>query len=212
MYDKIKEMTSKYFIGQPLFKHHPLLPEGMYYRYQNREHLVMLVSPSVSSPSVNNRLLSCPAEFAFSFQDGILFFLARFGHYHWRRAPYDWHRVPLSQRYLPTEVERSDGSTELHILLVDDIIGCVQGIRTVVFPPDFTFLLHQAIKKQAELPDIGRNHYRESLLRLQEKYPRAKDLLATALARTTDDPLNPTFWKNSHFESERSVETQLANH
>ncbi len=181
-------MISKYLLGQLLFNDHPMLPEGLYYRYQDREHLLMFITKHATSISFRHTLLSGPAELAFTMQEGILFFLARFGHYQWRKAPYYWHAVPREERSLPSEIEKSDGSSELQILVIDHLIGAIQGVRTVILPPDFVVPLHQAIEQQAFLPNMGGKAYRERQEQVKEKYPHAKDLLAVSVARMIDLP------------------------
>lgn len=200
-------MRPKYLIGQPLFRNHNILPDGMYYRYQDHEHLVMVISRDASSISFQTTLLSKPAEFAFAMQEGILFFLARFGRYHWKKAPYYWYGVPEAERSLPREIEKPDGSAELQILVIDHLFGGVQGIRKVLLPAEFTTSLHGAIEQQASGPNLGAKGYRGALARVQEKYPRPKDLVAVAQARMTDIPTPRLPWETI-YEDEVEMESQ----
>ena len=197
----------RYRIGQPLFTGSVVLPAGLYYRYQNHEHLMMRVLQDAISMATRAHLLWDPLHLAFTLQNGILFFLCRFFQEPWQMFPYVWHFVPEAERSLPKEIEKPDGSSELQLLLIDQQLGCVQGIRTVALPAYFTIPLHAAIEQQAHLPFLGIDAYKAALAYVQEQYPNLEDLVALSPVSFVDHPPSPE-WRKPADEPPILIEPQ----
>lgn len=173
-----------YLVGQPHSPGHTNWPEGSEYSYRRGAHHLRLFFRN-PSPHEIEAVQEGKAQFAFTVHRSAILLLFRFGDEDiWGDAPYSWHLVPAAERTLPHPPHSPEERALVHVLLVDAHSGIIRAQRYLTFSPDFTALLHDAITKQAVSPWPGRLTHDHDVDDVFHRYPRSKDLLRVAVART----------------------------
>ena len=105
---------------------------------------------------------SGPVEFGFFADPMGLFLITRFGSQLSFDCSYNWHRVAMEERTLPSPTEETSPALRAPctIILVDAADGIVLALRSVTFSPEFTRALHRAIADQIIAPYNGAAHRR----------------------------------------------------
>lgn len=123
------------------------------------------------------------AEFAFTVMGPALAFLYRFGEgkagLPWGDAFYTWHKVPAEQQ-IPAAVLTGQQRVILQVILIAADTGIVKAARAVTLSPEFSQLLHEAIRAQAAAPFP--TDYDRQTRALLNRYT-TEQLLAQARAR-----------------------------
>lgn len=172
----------KYEVGQlyiPGVTHYPEVTE---YNFRGGQHelLMRLKSPS---PREIKHIRQWPCEFALAQAGGVLFFLYRFGEaIQWSDAPFDWWRVPESERQAPPIMESPQQRAILNITLIDASTGIIHALRTVSLSHEFTVALHQAIQTQIDAGPVAGHEQR--VAGAYRVFPTTADLLKVAGIRT----------------------------
>lgn len=177
----------EYAVGKLYIPGRTSWPEGGEYNYRGSQHELRLFFRRPSAAEVD-AVRQGPAEFGLVAEPWVpgcevLVLLYRFGgDAGWSDAPYSWHLVPPDQRTRPEPEATAETRALLHVLLVDADTGLVQALRVLTLSPDFTRLLHAAIRAQALRP-WRVTRYDARLAALYQRYPTSEALLERADAR-----------------------------
>lgn len=170
-------------VGQllaPGVRHYDEIPE---YNYRGAEPggYHRLILPLRHPRSIEIRAFKTgTAEFAFGLIGPALVFLYRFGPaIGWGDAFYTYHKLPAAEQTLPPVLTGQQRAL-VECILVEANTGIVKALRVVSFSPDFSRLLHEAIRKQAAAPYPA--DYDRQVRALMDKYD-TQQLLAQAQAR-----------------------------
>jgi len=105
----------------------------------------------------------------------------------WSDSPYNWHLNPVETRWEPEFF--SDGSKiYFDILLVDSSTGILKAHRAIMFSPEFTSVLFNAILAQIKMP-FDKNEYFDHVDTLYRKYS-SRELVYRSMVRMLVPPLN----------------------
>ncbi len=196
MYENVCYSVPKYYIGQTLFTDQSMPPEGIYYSYQEQDHLLMVILPEddMWGPT-RATILYEPTEFAIAVQENVLFFLSKFNNYPWHVAPY--HHLFSSNTRQSIE---GSGSAEgkLYILLINHLLGSIQGVRAINLPSDFVNTLNKILSLQLSQSWMDETKYSQALMKVRENYPSPNDLLSTTDVRLIDIPTTPGWLNKKH--------------
>jgi hypothetical protein len=157
------------------------------YNYRAGHHELIMFLPNLSALQVQD-VMDGRCEFAFLEAGDVIVLLFRFGGtMPWGDALYSWH---LIRQRNPEEATIPDvDGTEaarilLHVFLVEANTGILKGVRDVSLSPAFSAVLQAAIVRQAERPWPGGEEYARQVEELYRKYPRTRDMLRDAAAKT----------------------------
>lgn len=165
---------------------HPALsfphPEAVEYNYHDAGHELRLIWRDPSAREIE-AVRRGAARFALYTHRDVVFFLYRFGEMPWSDAPFSWHLVPEGRRRVP---ERAGPETRalLQVQLIESRSGTVLALRTLTLSPEFTRLLHAAIRRQSEAPWPGRASYDAQLHEAYRRFPTSAQMAKNATART----------------------------
>lgn len=188
-------MRLRYFIGQPLFEQGKIFKEGMYYRCQDKDHLVLFIMPDEFTMLDRSVLTYEEAEFAVVMKDAIIFLMIRFKGMGWFRAHFFWHFVPKESQCDPVQLLQPDGTSLMHLLIIDKSMGCIQGVRKIVLPQEFTQELHGMIQSQIEHPPITLQEYHARVGVNEYKYFKVQDMASEAKVKFTQTASKPIWYK-----------------
>jgi hypothetical protein len=139
-----------YTVGQPYLSSGKC-PEGAEYNYRGGQHELYLLFRN-PTPAEVAAVKSGAAEFALVLHRGVIFLLYSFSPgLPWSDAPYSIHLVRHDERTVPSE-ETLESRALLHVILVDAPRNTVLVLRALSLSPEFTTILHAAIRRQAVEP------------------------------------------------------------
>jgi hypothetical protein len=179
-------------VGEPFPGGFSVMQDGAHYNFNRAGHSLLLAFHSPSSDEVQAVKSGVRKRFAFAVEQGVIFFLAKFGDQNWMDTPFTIHLVPEDYRELPPE---TDGTTEHALLLtvmVEARTGIVQAMNACTFTPAFTRRLHAAIRAQAERPWRGRAAHDSAIARVYRTFS-TRQLVKRARAEMVvrPDPSDP---------------------
>jgi hypothetical protein len=155
-------------------------PEGVEYNYRSGAHELRLFFPGVK-PTEIEAIRIGPVRFALFVERGIIFLLFRFAGMPWSEAPYSWHMVPADQQTIPPDTAPNE-RVILTTFLVSGDTGKLLVIRLTTLAPEFTRILHQAIRDQVAQP-FDQRTYDRNLAAMRAKYPDVRAMVDQALVR-----------------------------
>jgi hypothetical protein len=160
-------------------------PESARYHYRIGAHELLLFRDA--SPEEGEAIRSGPCEFAALVEEGVLFFLFRFGEVvPWSVAPFSIWLVNMSERVLPGPLLEGERE-ELQVILVEAATGLIRALRTVLLPAPLSAALNRAIEEQAARPWPGQAGYEAAVSGVLARHATPADLLAWArLAMETE--------------------------
>jgi hypothetical protein len=184
---------------QPLFSRRPLVPAyrvgellqpgrrnwptGAQYTYGTNGHELSMFVADIDQRLVQDVGYG-DAEFAVIVDAPVILLAYRFGEsVPWADVPYCWQLQPLHCRVVPPP----DSSHETRALLWITLIGAEDGLiyaqRGMTLAPEFTGVLHDAIRNQARTPFLA-DRCLASVGKLLVAHPSTKARLPLAQART----------------------------
>jgi hypothetical protein len=153
----------------------PFAADGGHYTYSGEHgHDLLLAFSGLTAREVED-VRSGPAEFGLfalprmvgSRAEGLLFFLYRFGSVGWGDFPYSWHLEASPEKPEPlTGVQR----ILLSVTLVELPENIVRVLRAISLTPEFSRVLVEQIRAQAEALPIGRDVYDRAIKQLYRTY------------------------------------------
>lgn len=170
-------------IGKPLFEGRKSLPEAIEYNYQAGDHTLLLSMKNLH-PKEIEAVRETPVEFGLYCENGIIFLLYRFGEIlPWSDSAFSWWNVAEEDRQIPLPQANPAERVLLKIILVESASGIVKAIRVTTFSPEFTKILHSAIREQANGAEFSREEFVARGLAVYEKQTPA-ELAAKAVVTT----------------------------
>jgi hypothetical protein len=172
-----------YRVGEPLQAGRRSWPSGAQYTYgPNGHELTILLT------DINERLVQDvgygEAEFGILVDLPVIVLAYRFGEsIPWSDVPYCWQLQPPHCRIVPPP----DSSYETRALLWITLVGANDGLiyaqRGMTLAPEFTRLLHDAIRNQARMPFLA-DRCLAAVGKMLVAHPNTKARLPLAQART----------------------------
>lgn len=159
-------------------------PEAAEYSYTRGHHELRLFYRNPRAREVL-QIRTGVAQFAFVEQEGVIFFLYRFGTMSWSDATFSIHLVPAEARLLPEPIVDPETRALFYITLIDADTGMVRVIRALTVSPEFTRSLESTIRAQAAAPWPGMEIHAAKIRAVHERYPTSSSMLDDAVARTT---------------------------
>lgn len=161
-------------------------PERIVYEFRGGGHELLLFLASPSSREIE-AVRSGETEFGIILDPPVIVVLSRFSlqgkPVSTSDSPYSWWLSAEEERALPnpepTEAER----IVLSVTLIDAATGIIKVLRALTLSPEFSRLLHQAIRDQAATPYPGNAVYAAALDRLYRRYGSPESMLAKSLVR-----------------------------
>ncbi len=180
-------IAMQYEVGTLYNSNRTRWPKAVQYNFRAGFHELLMFLPNLSPLEVRD-IMEGRCEFAFLEAGDVIVFLFRIGGtMPWGDALYSWHMIRErnpGEAILP-EAEASDRSRILlHVFLVEATTGILKGIRDVSLSPEFSAALQAAIRQQAERPWPGEVEYTRQVEALYQRYPKARDMLRHAAAKT----------------------------
>lgn len=172
-----------YRVGEPLRRGRGQWPTGTQYTYGPGGHELTLFRPDIDERIVQD--VRCgEAEFAIITRPSVIVLAYRFGHsIPWGDAPYCWHFQPAHWRAIPDLEASPELRALIWISLVDANDGIIRAQRGMTLSPEFTNVLHSAIRAQAGEP-FDPDQCAAAVRDLLIAYPTARARLSLAQART----------------------------
>lgn len=137
-------------VGQQYFPQPPY-PQGGHFNYDGNWRLVFSY-PNLSKRELKD-LETGECKFGAFVEDGILFFLCRFGKsFGWGDCPYNWWLLP-EPRPVPA-TENDESRILLMVDVVDSDTNITLAMRAVTIPPAVTKAIVDAIVRQSQLPEL----------------------------------------------------------
>lgn len=171
-----------YEVGQLYHPDRTTWGETPQYNYRGGGHELVLFYGSPTSREIRDVRRGL-AQFAFAVEEGVIFFLYRFGEQPWSDAPYSIHLVPEAERTVPPPEATSETRALLNVHLVDADTGLIRANRTLSLSPEFTRGLNASIREQAARP-FGVSAHERAIRRVYARYPTTRELLDACGHRT----------------------------
>jgi hypothetical protein len=141
-----------YRVGEPLQQGRWHWPIGAQYCYGLNGHELTLFLSPIHQQLVHD-IQSGEAEFALVVEVPVLVLAFRFGQsFSWSDVPFCFHMQPAHGRIVPPPVLSQESRALLSITLVGAEDGLIHAQRRMTLAPQFTRVLHQAIREQATKP------------------------------------------------------------
>jgi len=173
----------RYRVGEPLQRGRRNWPGGSQYHYAAHGHELTVFQPDLNETLIHD-VARARAEFALVVREPILLFAYRFGDSGpWADAPYCWHLQPPDARLIPPDEISRESRALLWITLVGAEDGIIHAQRGVTLAPDFTRVLHGALRRQAR-SEFRPDDCISALSGLVASHPSAVDRLALACSET----------------------------
>jgi hypothetical protein len=136
-------------IGGPYFtRQAPPYSEGVEFNYRDDAFTLVFSFSNFSARELEDLTGEC--EFGAYVEDGILFFLYRFGKsWLWSDCPYNWWLVADEDRTLPSTFSEQTRIL-LHVFVVNAKTNTILQMRMVSIPPSVTDKIVKAIVAQTE--------------------------------------------------------------
>lgn len=171
-------------LGKQFFEGRNELPEAIEYNYQGGHHTLLIAMKNLHQREIR-AVREEKAEFGLYCENGIIFFLYRFGEIlGWSDSAFSWWNVAEEDRLLPSLQTDPGSRILLKIILADAATGIVEAIRVTTLSPEFTQKLHQAIYRQAMAGEFSREEFVSRSLAVYNAKTSA-DLANGALIKTT---------------------------
>jgi len=169
----------KFEVGKLYNPNRTVWPEVAQYNYRGGNHELVLFYNRPRKSEVK-AISQDSAEFALYVSGQQIVFLYRFNVVDWSDAPFTIHRVPVEERTMPPEPVELEREL-LQVFLVDASNGILCVLRALTMSPEFTRILHAAIRAQAEMP-FNQAAYDRELTIIQRRYSPSQ-LVELAAAR-----------------------------
>ena len=154
---------------------------GSHYQYRSDRHELIRVVDRVEEAHRSSFDRGI-AEFALVLDGPLLIFCSRFGEaLPWSGSSYLWHRLPRSERTLPS-AQAAESGVPMEVSLLDSRDGHVAAARVVTLPSSFARVLHEAILEQVRF-SFDPSAERRALQGLQRRCPNSRALVAYATVR-----------------------------
>ena len=178
-----RSLVPLYRVGELFCRGRKTWPEGGQFTY-SPGGLELTVFFSDIREDVVNEVRRGEVELALIVELPLIVVTYRFGQsIPWNDVPYSWHLQPVSWRVVPS-VERSlESRALLWITLVGAEDGIIHAQRGVTLSPNFTRLLHGAIRTQA-LMAFDPEECTSAISKVFLNYPTTVERIALAEART----------------------------
>lgn len=178
---KFGDFVSVLQVGQWYVAGRTEWPEGAGYSYAADGHVLSIFMRSPNRREVE-AIRRGKCQFALVIGPDIFFLMYRFGKaIGWSGAPYWGALIPNEQRAAPPK-EWPGAGAMLQVVLVSAATGLVRALRAVTLPPDFTYDLHEAIRRCALLAFAGKGAYDAALADMRRLCPTSRRLLQRAVA------------------------------
>jgi hypothetical protein len=178
-----RPLVPVYRVGELFCRGRETWPEGGQFTYSPGGLELTLFHSDIREDIVNE-VRRGEVELALIVELPLIVLTYRFGQsIPWNDVPYSWHMQPVSWRVVPS-VERSlESRALLWITLVGAEDGIIHAQRGVTLSPNFTRLLHGAIRDQA-LMAFDPEECTSAISKVFLNYPTTVERLALAEART----------------------------
>lgn len=179
---------NKYEVGRPYSDTRRRWPEGVDFNYRDGAHELRLFWRSPSAAEIQG-VKTGRAEFAITpWMDTILFLFRFNGACDWSDQPYSWHltEAGVGPQEIPPPLDSPDDAAFrqiLNVILVDADTGIIKALRAVTFSPEFTRVLHKAIREQAERPFPGDVEYARQIEAAYRRWSSSYAMTNSAIAR-----------------------------
>ncbi len=173
----------RYRVGEPFQRGRRGWPRGTQYHYAAHGHELTVFQPGLDDETVQD-VKRGQAEFALVVREPILLLAYRFGDAGvWADTPYCWHMHPPHTRLIPPDETSNESRALLWITLVGADDGIIHAQRGVTLAPDFTRVLHDALRRQAH-GGFRSDDCVAALSDLLVHHPSTADRLALACSKT----------------------------
>jgi len=159
------------------------MPEGGWLVWsKGPELLLSLRKPTTSEIESVRR---GPSRFALLVEPPVIWLLYRFQpDLPWAGAAYTVHLFPANEQPECVLFTSSTQRLTLTVTLLDADSAMVLGRRVVSLSPAFSRALVAAVQAQSMASWCGERTFRRKLALMRKQYPRIKDMLRAAVART----------------------------
>ena len=180
--DPVEREWSIIAVGEryPLLSNMPGCDKSQY-NYRQGEHLLELFMGSPTPEETWSTSIG-QAEFALVTRGDVIALAFKLGAMEWSDAIYSYHLVPPHLRTLP-KVGNGDRAF-LNIYGVDRLTAKVTSRpRILTWSPEFSSVMHEAIRTQASREWPGQPAYEAQIRELYREFPHSRDIARTAEAR-----------------------------
>lgn len=166
-------------VGQPFSHERSKWEDGrIEYRFFSGNHMLQLCLGQLT-PQEIKAFRKNPVRVALFIEGNVIFFIFKIeGCMDWSDQGFSIHLVHEQNRDLPSLPPGM--RTPLNLVLVDADTGIVRALRMVTFSPHFSRLLHDAMRRQIELPFEPAVH-QAVIQDVYRRYPRTADLAKAAV-------------------------------
>lgn len=168
-------MPTLYEVGKPYSPTRSSWPDGVDYNYRAGEHELRIFmrdpSPAEIAAVRRGKARFALTTFGVVNPHDLIVLCYKFGGQPWGDGSYNFHLVPADER-IPPPARQPGGQDRalLNVILVDGATGLIRGLRAVSFSPEFTRVLEDAIRSQAERPFVGDEAYDDVIARMYTAY------------------------------------------
>jgi hypothetical protein len=178
-----RPLAPRYRVGEALQRGRLQWPTGAQYAHGRNGHELTLFLCDIDERHIQD-VRNGEGEFAVIVELSLIVLAYRFGQMiPWSDVPYCWHLQPAHHRVIPPP----DLSPETRALLWITLVGAHDGIihaqRGVTLAPEFTRVLHSAIRDQASMP-FNPDHCTAAVSRVMIDRNCTLERLPLALAQT----------------------------
>jgi hypothetical protein len=152
---------NEYKIGQPINGKKGPIKEQNLYQYDSSGHTLWLCCSELDNREVE-AVRKGAIDIAFLEISPVITLLCKIdGFMDWSDTPYSWHLVKKEEQCIPYTNYPNGFGVPLTIILVEASTGVVSVLRLLGLESNFSNQLHQAIKRQIELPFNPQQYYSE---------------------------------------------------
>jgi hypothetical protein len=152
-------------VGQPYDPDITTFPEGCHFNFDISGYCLHYLYQNPTQIEIGS-VQKGEAQFGLYTKGPILFLLHQFGAMAWNDAAYSWWLVSEEFRKVPDE---SPGHALLKTIMVNTASGLVVAIRACTFSEEFTVCLHDAIRRQIQVP-WNKDRHEQAVRHVYSKY------------------------------------------
>lgn len=178
-----RPVAPRYRVGELLQPGRRRWPAACQYAYGTNGHELTLFVRNISNRLIHD-IRQEDAEFALIAKSPVVLLAFRFGQaIPWSDAPFCVHMHPARGRMIPPPVTSAETRALLWVTLVNADDGIIHAQRGITLAPEFTRVLHEAIREHAILP-FSPDQCLRAISDLLLDYPDSVSRLILAQART----------------------------
>jgi hypothetical protein len=172
-----------YRVGEKLRKGRDSWPEGGHFVCGPHGHELTVCRSDINADLIHD-FRRGESEFALVVEPPVIVLAYRFGQSDsWNDISYCWHLQPEDWRVVPPVLQSPEARALLWITLVGADDGLIHAQRGVTLSPQFTRMLHTAIRNQA-MKAFNSEECTTAVSKIFLWYPTPVDRLALAIARS----------------------------